>query len=249
MRVAFDCFETVHNNILLTVHEYEKQEIKHVFHFISQNNLTQISDMELLTSHLTKFFSQPGTRVLMVRHAESVCNLAGTLAGWTDSKLSDYGKKQANLLYQGLHSYLPNFKQIYASDLRRCTGTVQFATLYSYKFQTDERLRECYFGDHEGEHFDTMPELQNIINSPTYHAPNGESWAMVKRRALNFFEDRITEDGVYMCVTHGGLICTLTIPLGETEMMSNASIAGIVLKEGLPSKVEFLWKCPDILSR
>ncbi|CAG9316568.1 unnamed protein product [Blepharisma stoltei] len=205
--------------------------------------------MELLSQHLSQAFLKPGTRVIMLRHAESVCNLAGTLAGWTDSKLSDYGKRQANLLYQGLHPFYSQFKGIYSSDLKRCIDTTLFATLYSYPFRIDERLRECYFGDHEGEHFDTMPELQATVNSPTYQAPNGESWVMVKNRAVKFFKEKLAEDGVYLCVSHGGLICTLTIPLGHTDAVSNASIVGIELKNGVPEKVEFSWTCPEILTR
>lgn len=173
-------------------------------------------------------------------------NLAGTLAGWTDAKLSEYGKKQSNLLYAHLHKSLPLFTSFNSSDLVRAVNTLQIATLYSVPFVQDERLREIYYGQHEGEHFDSMAEeSRNQINSMDYSAPEGESWAMVRRRALGFL--RSMPSGTHFCVSHGGLICCLTHPLGLTDVLPNASIVALNLIDG-QLQLNFTWECPEILN-
>ena len=167
--------------------------------------------MDILRSHIQQVLQKPGKFVLMVRHAESVCNLAGTLSGWTDNRLTDYGKKQSQELYSVWHSYLPQFRGIFASDLKRTIETTSISTLHAWPFTTDERLREIYFGDEEGEHYDTLPQdRRDLINSPKYIAPNGEGWEQVGKRVLDFYSEKISQDGVHLCVSHGGLICSLT---------------------------------------
>jgi broad specificity phosphatase PhoE len=202
--------------------------------------------METLSTHLRSFLSHKGQNFLFIRTGESVSNLAGTLAGWTDSKLSDYGKKQSNLLYSSFHEFLPVFSSFTSSDLTRAVSTLQMSTLYRVPFTQDELLREIFYGDHEGEHFDSMSEeFRNKINSMEYHAPNGESWAMVRRRALKFLQSKGT--GNHFIVSHGGLICTLTYGLGLTDVLPNASVAGLKMDGEL--KLDFTWNCPEILNK
>ena len=205
--------------------------------------------MEILRQNISKLINSSSRNILLIRSGENVSNLAGTLAGWTDCKLSEYGKKQANLLYEGLYDFLPKFKGIYCSDLQRAKDSLNFATLHSINYNEDERLREIYFGDHEGEHFDSMPEeLKNNINSMDYHAPNGENWVKVNRRAYNFLNEKCRDKGCFLIVTHGGLICSITHPLGITNVLPNASIAGITLTND-STLLQFTWNCPEILNK
>lgn len=205
--------------------------------------------MEILRTHLQSFLKSKGRNIILLRTGESVSNLAGTLAGWTDSKLSEYGKKQGNLLYEGLHPFLRDFRSFYSSDLIRAKETLKLATLYTVPIHEDERLREIYYGDHEGEHFDTISEeIKNTINSMDYQAPNGESWGLVKNRAESFLEEACVKEGNYLCATHGGLMCTLTHPLGLTDVLPNASIVGITINKGKRT-LGFSWICPEILNK
>lgn len=204
--------------------------------------------MEVLRNHISNLLTRPGSNFIFVRTGESVSNLAGTLAGWTNCKLSEYGKKQANLLYEGFYPFLGEFRKVYSSDLLRARDTINLSTLYQVQIHEDERLREIYYGDHEGEHFDSMPEnLRNEINTMSYAAPKGESWTMVNRRALAFMKEK-SEDGCLLCMTHGGLICTLTHTYGVTDVLPNASIAGISV-DGGKSELVFTWTCPEILNK
>jgi broad specificity phosphatase PhoE len=204
--------------------------------------------MEVLTKHIAGLLSVPGPNVLFIRAAESISSLSGTLAGWTDSKLSDYGKKQANQLFSGIFPFLPQFAGFYTSDLQRAALTLKIATLYQVKITEDERLREIFFGDHECEHFDSMPEaLRNEINTMAYQAPNGENWGMVRRRAEQFMRTRLVSPGTYVCMSHGGLICTLTHAFGVQDVLPNCSVAGFTLSPTF--SLNFSWSPPEILNR
>ena len=58
-------------------------------------------DFKPLQSKLSQFLStsRPNNpKVVLVRNAESQGNLAGTITGWMDVNLSDFGRKQAFLL-------------------------------------------------------------------------------------------------------------------------------------------------------
>lgn len=54
---------------------------------------------ELLDKHL----ALPGVHLYLIRHGQSLANHAGSIVGWTDSKLSIKGREQANKLFRGLH--------------------------------------------------------------------------------------------------------------------------------------------------
>lgn len=60
-----------------------------------------------LRAHLQRFLAAQGRRLLVVRSAESMGSLSGTLTGWSDVKLSEFGRRQAFTLSG---SGLPDFK-------------------------------------------------------------------------------------------------------------------------------------------
>lgn len=57
-------------------------------------------DLKPLQAKLGQFLStrRPNPKVVLVRNAESQGNLAGTITGWMDVGLSDFGRKQAFVL-------------------------------------------------------------------------------------------------------------------------------------------------------
>ena len=206
--------------------------------------------MASLTKLITGMLPSKGTSVVMFRHGESLGNLAGTLTGWTDVRLTEYGRRQANYLYSELYPVLPKVKTIFSSDLARAVETVRYATLWTETFETDERLREIYLGKDEGEHYDSMPpERQAVFNEMAYHAPEGESWTMVQTRAKQFIKERCTAQGLYLVFCHGGLICTLTHPFGDKELLSGCSAVGFAVEAGEMTEMKFKWTCPEIQTR
>lgn len=63
----------------------------------------------------------------MLRHAQSLANQAGSIVGWTDSKLSVKGREQANKLFRSFHKHVDSFTHIHSSDLSRTKDTLNIA--------------------------------------------------------------------------------------------------------------------------
>lgn len=81
-----------------------------------------------LSQSLSQTLSKPtGVHLYMIRHGQSLANRAGSIVGWTDSKLSVVGREQSHKLYKGFHSHIDKFHSIQSSDLSRCVDTINFA--------------------------------------------------------------------------------------------------------------------------
>lgn len=90
----------------------------------------------------------PGIQLYLVRHGQSLANHAGSIVGWTDSKLSVKGREQANKLFRGLHKHTNKFTELHTSDLVRCRDTLNLSLGFPNKpINVDSRLRELNFGD------------------------------------------------------------------------------------------------------
>ena len=77
-------------------------------------------DLKTLSSSLSKFLSNikgSNRKMIMIRSAESQGNLSGTLTGWMDVRLSDYGRKQAFTLNPELEKHMVNINSYHSSDL------------------------------------------------------------------------------------------------------------------------------------
>ena len=85
------------------------------------------------------------TRLVVVRHGESLCNLAGKLQGQYDSPLSQLGIRQAQACADYLGGW--NFDAAYSSDLSRAYDTACIiAAKHGLTVTQDIALREIYFG-------------------------------------------------------------------------------------------------------
>ncbi len=62
-----------------------------------------------------------------MRHGQSMGNHAGSIVGWTDSKLSSKGRSQSNKLFQAFHNHINKFTSLHSSDLIRCKDTLNLA--------------------------------------------------------------------------------------------------------------------------
>ena len=108
----------------------------------------------------------------MVRNAESQGNLAGTITGWMDVQLSDFGRKQAFLLNQVYEEHASSFDKVHSSDLKRSIDT----SFYALAFPSEEDLiirshllRELNFGENEGLHYDNLSETEKQrFSSPEF---------------------------------------------------------------------------------
>jgi probable phosphoglycerate mutase len=86
--------------------------------------------------------------LILVRHGESKHHVQGLTGGWTNTGLTDLGKKQAELTGYRLQSFVHGRTHIlYASDLDRAVETAQIiGKILKVKPRFDESLRELNWG-------------------------------------------------------------------------------------------------------
>lgn len=157
------------------------------------------------------------TRMVFVRHGQSLCNLEGRLQGQFDSPLSRLGMLQAEACAEYLAKM--HFDAAYSSDLSRayvtaCTIAGKHAGLDVVR---DEALREIYFGKWQymrpEEISQKYPADYALWNKgdPDTHCTGGESMAEVALRARSAAWNmaRAHAGGSVLVVTHGGVLRTL----------------------------------------
>lgn len=183
------------------------------------------------------------TKILLVRHGNSLSNVAKTFTGHINSMLSEMGEKQAE---RACEFILKNYKvdKIYSSDLSRAVNTVKpLANALNIPIHTDENLREIYGGKWEGVQFSKLEELFYDDYSVWEKTPglarptDGESYEEAQTRFYNSVK-KIAEDNpnkTVVIASHGGVIrglqCKLMgLPisrLNEIEYVVNASVTEI----------------------
>ncbi len=89
------------------------------------------------------------TKIIIVRHGQSIGNATKTILGHTDLDLSELGYKQAEVTAKALKN--EKIDLIYSSDLKRAYNTaVPHAKIHNLAINTSEKLREVYIGAWEG---------------------------------------------------------------------------------------------------
>ena len=91
------------------------------------------------------------TRIIMIRHGQSVANFESRFAGHSDFDLTDLGRKQAELAAEYLYNSGEKIDAIYSSDLLRAHNTaLPFSKKYGLPINDTEGLREIFAGAWEG---------------------------------------------------------------------------------------------------
>ena len=176
-------------------------------------------------------------RIFLVRHGETVHNVAGIAQGWNDSELSPAGQQQVARLAQRIAREEPD--AIFSSPLQRAIKTAEaIAKATDLPIQTLDDLREMSYGRWEGQSFldvrrDDEATYQRWINDPDAACPNGESHNDVLRR-LRRAMDTIAGKRVVV-VTHGTAIriaatALLNAPLSLSRQLAvdNAAVSVFV---------------------
>ena len=90
------------------------------------------------------------TKIILIRHGQSVGNATKTILGHTDLDLSELGYRQAEVTANELKN--EKIDLIYSSDLKRAYNTAEFnAKMRNMQVITSEKLREVYLGAWEGQ--------------------------------------------------------------------------------------------------
>jgi len=117
-------------------------------------------------------------------HGTTIDNENNKSSGWNDAKLSGLGIQQSKDLADLTKDM--SFDAVFTSDLSRAIDSARFTWGDKYQVFADERLRECNYGDLNGEDSDIVEPMQE--KSITTPMPNGESYEDVKARISNFLE-------------------------------------------------------------
>ena len=180
------------------------------------------------------------TKLVIIRHGESIYNLEHRYTGQCDVPLTERGMLQAKITAEHV---LQNYKidAIYSSDLSRAVNTARpIADALGLPINTDERLREVYAGEWQERLFSEIKltckeEYERYKNSGGYErTPGGESMADVLERAHAAVLDIIRENEgkTVLISSHNGPIKALEAPflnqkLHETASVSNNSVTEV----------------------
>jgi broad specificity phosphatase PhoE len=166
-------------------------------------------------------------QLILVRHGETLHNVAGIAQGWNDSALSDRGNEQVRRLAERIVKLQPT--ALYSSPLGRALSTAEaIAEATGLEVQTVDELREMGYGNWEGKSFldvrrDDEAIYQKWISDPSCPCPNGESHDDVRRRLARAFERIDSERPVI--VTHGTAIRVAATALLDLPVMASRHFA------------------------
>lgn len=117
-------------------------------------------------------------------HSNTADNQNGISSGWNDLPLSEIGIQQSHELREVLKGRL--FDVIISSDFLRARQTVEIVFPDHPHIIYDARLRECNYGDMNGQPASIVEPLQESVATPF---PNGESYEDVRVRIEDLLND------------------------------------------------------------
>ena len=194
------------------------------------------------------------TKLILVRHGQSLANADRLFAGHSDFDLSDFGKEQANMTARYLFAK-EKIDAIYASDLLRAYHTAcPIGEIFSLPVIKDTGLREIFAGDWEGLSFDdiatTFSEPFSVWRNDYSNARpvGGESTREVYRRVVPHICD-LAERHPGQCIllsTHATVVRAFDAfarglseeETGKIPFYHNASINVYRVEDGKVSVIE-----------
>jgi alpha-ribazole phosphatase len=182
--------------------------------------------------------------LILVRHGETEWNAQRRYQGQSDTALSEFGVRQANLVAERLAGR--EIDAVYASDLKRAWETAQFiAEKSGLRVISEPRLRELKFGVLEGLTFDEAqeqyPEMINAWLEDFNRPPEGgETIELFNARVVSLLNDLKAkyDEQTVLLVAHGGPLSEiLRVILGLSREkrwyleMENASLSEVSIAE------------------
>ena len=156
------------------------------------------------------------TKVILVRHGQTLWNLEMKYQGHCDVALTEKGVEQAKLAAKRLAG--ENISAVYASDLSRAFKTAEcIAEKHNLLVTAIPSLREINFGEWEGLTFDKINNqwteaMSKLFTHPDEIViPGGETFREVKERSTMALAKLVTghPNQTIVVVSHGGTIRTL----------------------------------------
>lgn len=189
------------------------------------------------------------TRLIVVRHGQTLWNLERKYQGHSDIALTDKGIKQAEAVAARLAE--EKIDAVYASDLSRAFKTAAcIADKHGLTVNVVPALREIKFGDWEGLTYEQISEqwpglLGKLWTTPDeLQIPGGESFQQLKERAYTAIEKIVAAhpDQTVIVVAHGGTIGTILCAMLDIHLnhvwsirQDNTAVNIIEYYEGRPT--------------
>ena len=129
-------------------------------------------------------------RLVLVRHGESLANVAGVLQGQTEGKLTEKGIRQADRLGEYLQAY--PIDRILSSDLHRARETAaEIARHLSAPIEFSTLVREWNAGILDGQPAAALPAAVQASGQPLFEfrPQGGESLLDVVGRARELLQE------------------------------------------------------------
>ena len=123
------------------------------------------------------------TKIIYFVHGTTTDNAEKKCSGWKEALLNELGKEQAENLGKVIKEKEIKFDVLISSDLKRAVDSANIA-FPEYKKHTDNRLRECNYGDLDRMH-KNLVVYEEHIEKPF---PNGESLKDVENRIREFIK-------------------------------------------------------------
>lgn len=152
------------------------------------------------------------SKLYLVRHGQTYFNLWHKIQGWCDSPLTPQGTQQAKKVGAYFNKNKIHFDRAYCSTSERASDTLELITKLPY--QRLKGLKECYFGQFEGqdERLNPRPPYGNF-----FVQYGGESEAQVQQRmkkTLTRIMNQTGTDQQVLVVSHAGAMVNFAVSLG-----------------------------------
>lgn len=167
---------------------------------LSKYTEKQIEEAKIAVSKKSLIVPLPKTKSIIppilyvFRHGQSEDNLDFIFSGWRDPKLTELGKKQAEILAEKMKD--EKIDLAITSRLARAKETLDIVVKHNQnvKIEIDDRIIERSYGDLQGtsklEMYLENPELlENYRRGYDFPAKNGESLKMVEARVKEFLDE------------------------------------------------------------
>lgn len=179
-------------------------------------------------------------QLILVRHGETLHNVAGIAQGWADSELSDRGREQVARLGERLRRHNPD--ALFASPLGRALTTAKaIGDILGLPITVLEDLREMSYGGWESRSFldirrDDADVYERWIADADVKSPEGESHNDVRRRMERAF-DAVRHAERPVLVTHG-----TAIRIGATALLGVPTLTSRHFAQDNAAINLFFWR-------
>jgi len=186
------------------------------------------------------------TRLLLIRHGESLWNRERRWQGHADIPLSDAGFAQATRLAAHLRSETLGIARVYSSDLRRALDTArELAGALGVTLVCDSGWREIDVGRWTGLSRNDIKrefaeEWERIAAGEDLPRGGGETFAAFSARivaALGAIRDRHPNESVAV-VTHGGVVRAVLLHILGLPWLRMREVEAV----GNTAVTEMLWQ-------